>query len=64
MVYSLVSITQLQEVPLRKMLLLVGPPGAGNSTFCQQTVLKSIAMRPIVYVTTESTPSQIIESLR
>jgi len=64
MVYSLVSITQLQEVPLRKMLLLVGPPGAGKSTFCQQTVLKSIAMRPIVYVTTESTPSQIIESLR
>jgi predicted hydrocarbon binding protein/archaellum biogenesis ATPase FlaH len=46
------------------MMLLVGSPGSGKSTFCQETVLKSISMEPVVYVTTESTPSQIIESLR
>jgi predicted hydrocarbon binding protein/archaellum biogenesis ATPase FlaH len=46
------------------MVLLVGPPGAGKSTFCQEIVLKNITMGPVVYVTTESTPSQIIESLR
>jgi predicted hydrocarbon binding protein/KaiC/GvpD/RAD55 family RecA-like ATPase len=59
-----VSLTELQEIPSRNMVLLVGPPGAGKSTFCQETVLKSITMGPVVYVTTESTPSQIIESLR
>jgi KaiC/GvpD/RAD55 family RecA-like ATPase len=59
-----VSLTELQEIPSSNMVLLVGPPGAGKSTFCQETVLKSIAMGPVVYVTTESTPSQIIESLR
>jgi predicted hydrocarbon binding protein/archaellum biogenesis ATPase FlaH len=46
------------------MVLLVGPPGAGKSTFCQEIVLKNITMGPVVYVTTESNPSQIIESLR
>jgi predicted hydrocarbon binding protein/archaellum biogenesis ATPase FlaH len=60
----MVSLAQLQEIPYSNMVLLVGPPGAGKSTFCQETVLKSIAMEPVVYVTTESTPSQIIESLR
>jgi len=59
-----VSLTELQEIPSRNMVLLVGPPGAGKSTFCQETVLKSITMGPVVYVTTESTPSQITESLR
>jgi predicted hydrocarbon binding protein/archaellum biogenesis ATPase FlaH len=60
----LVSITQIQEIPSSNMVLLVGPPGAGKSTFCQEIVLKNITMGPVVYVTTESTPSQIIESLR
>jgi predicted hydrocarbon binding protein/archaellum biogenesis ATPase FlaH len=59
-----VSLTELQEIPSSNMVLLVGSPGAGKSTFCQETVLKSITMGPVVYVTTESTPSQIIESLR
>jgi len=58
------SLTELQEIPLRNMVLLVGPPGAGKSTFCQETVLRSITMGPVVYVTTESTPSQIVESFR
>jgi predicted hydrocarbon binding protein/KaiC/GvpD/RAD55 family RecA-like ATPase len=60
----MVSLTQLQEIPSGNMILLVGPPGAGKSTFCQETVLKSITMVPVVYVTTESTPSEIVESFR
>jgi predicted hydrocarbon binding protein/archaellum biogenesis ATPase FlaH len=61
---GLVSISQLQEVPSRNLILLVGPPGAGKSTFCQETVLKSITTGPVIYVTTESTPSEILESFR
>jgi predicted hydrocarbon binding protein/KaiC/GvpD/RAD55 family RecA-like ATPase len=60
----MVSIAQLQEIPSKNMILLVGPPGSGKSTFCQETVLKSITMGPVVYVTTESTPSEIVESFR
>jgi predicted hydrocarbon binding protein/KaiC/GvpD/RAD55 family RecA-like ATPase len=60
----MVSLTQLQEIPSENMILLVGPPGAGKSTFCQETVLKSITMGPVVYVTTETTPSEIVESFR
>jgi predicted hydrocarbon binding protein/KaiC/GvpD/RAD55 family RecA-like ATPase len=58
----LVSLAQLQEIPCKSMILLVGPPGAGKSTFCRETVLKSITMEPVVYVTTESRPSEIVES--
>jgi predicted hydrocarbon binding protein/KaiC/GvpD/RAD55 family RecA-like ATPase len=58
------SITQLQEIPSKSLFLLVGPPGGGKSTFCQETVLKSITMGPVIYVTTESNPSEIIESFR
>ena len=58
------SLAHLYEVPLRKMVLLVGPPGAGKSTFCQQAVLSNIEVRPVIYVTTESAPSGIEESLR
>jgi predicted hydrocarbon binding protein/KaiC/GvpD/RAD55 family RecA-like ATPase len=46
------------------MILLVGPPGAGKSTFCQQVVLSSIEIRPVIYVTTESAPSKVSDSLR
>ena len=60
----MVSLAQIQEVPSKNMILLVGPPGAGKSTFCQETVLKSITLEPAIYVTTESTPSEIVESLR
>ena len=46
------------------MILLVGPPGSGKSTFCQQAVLSNIEMRPVIYVTTESAPSKVSDSLR
>jgi KaiC/GvpD/RAD55 family RecA-like ATPase len=60
----LVSLTQLQEVPSKNLILLVGPPGSGKSSFCQQTVLSNIEMMPVIYVTTESAPSKVIDSLR
>jgi predicted hydrocarbon binding protein/KaiC/GvpD/RAD55 family RecA-like ATPase len=60
----LVSLSQLQEIPSKNLILLVGPPGSGKSTFCQETILKSITLRPVIYVTTESTPSDIVESFR
>ncbi len=60
----MVSLAQLQEVPPKSMILLVGSPGSGKSTFCQQMVLSNIEMRPVVYVTTELAPSKVKESLR
>ena len=60
----MVSITQLQEIPPKSMILLVGPPGSGKSTFCHQTALRNLEMRPVIYVTTESAPSKVDESLR
>jgi predicted hydrocarbon binding protein/KaiC/GvpD/RAD55 family RecA-like ATPase len=46
------------------MILLVGPPGSGKSTFCHQAVLSNIAVKPVIYVTTESSPSKVAEALR
>jgi predicted hydrocarbon binding protein/GTPase SAR1 family protein len=48
------SLAQLKEIPTTKTILVVGPPGAGKSTFCHQTVLHNLAVqRPIIFVTTE-----------
>jgi len=61
----MVSIAQLQEVPPRNLILLVGPPGAGKSRFCQNVALKGLAVdRPIIYVTTEYGPSDAEKALR
>jgi len=47
------------------MILLVGPPGSGKSTFCQQVALQSLAMdRPIIFVTTEYGPSEAERALK
>jgi len=60
-----VSISQLQEIPSKNMVLLVGPPGAGKSTFCEQVVLQNLAMdRDIIYVTTERDPSKAEDALK
>ena len=59
------SLAQLQEVPKGKIVLLVGPPGAGKSAFCEQAILQSLAIdRPIIYVTTECDPSEAEKILR
>jgi len=61
----LVSLSQLQEVPTKNMVLLVGPPGSGKSYFCEQTVIQNLPMdRPVIYVTTEYDPDVVWDSLR
>ncbi len=48
------SLYWLQEVPKAKIVMLVGPPGSGKSTFCYQTVLYNIAAnRHVIFLTTE-----------
>ena len=59
------SLAEIQEVPDRALILLAGPPGAGKSTFCHQVVLGALAMdRPVLFVTTERRPTDIIGLLR
>jgi len=61
----MVSLDQLQEIPYKNMILLVGPPGSGKSFFCEQTVLQNLAMdKSVIYVTTECDPSRVEESLK
>jgi predicted hydrocarbon binding protein/KaiC/GvpD/RAD55 family RecA-like ATPase len=56
-----VSLADIQAVPRNCLILLVGTPGAGKSAFCQQMVLRGLAAeRPIVFVTTEQSPSGLL----
>jgi len=60
-----VSLTQLQEISPKSLFLLVGPPGAGKSTFCRQALLQSLAADiPVIYVTTEYDPPEAAKELR
>ena len=48
------SIIELMEIPIGKTILLVGPPGSGKSTFCQEAVLYNLsANKPVIFMTTE-----------
>jgi len=61
----MVSVSELQDIPPRNMILLVGPPGSGKTTFCQQSILQNLAMdRPIIYVTTEYGPYEAERALK
>ena len=51
------------QIPTGNLILLVGPPGSGKSTFCNKTVLKTVGQKPIIYVATESPPSKVAASL-
>jgi predicted hydrocarbon binding protein/KaiC/GvpD/RAD55 family RecA-like ATPase len=58
------SLAKIQEPPDKGLILLAGAPGAGKSTFCHQVVLKSIAAdRPVIFVTSEQSPADVIELL-
>jgi predicted hydrocarbon binding protein/KaiC/GvpD/RAD55 family RecA-like ATPase len=58
-------LAEIQEVPKNSLILLAGPPGAGKSTFCHQVVLNGLVMeRPVIFVTTEHGPSEVIGLLR
>jgi predicted hydrocarbon binding protein/KaiC/GvpD/RAD55 family RecA-like ATPase len=59
------SLAKIQEPPDKGLTLLAGAPGAGKSTFCHQVVLKSIALdKPVIFVTSERRPAEVIELLR
>jgi predicted hydrocarbon binding protein/KaiC/GvpD/RAD55 family RecA-like ATPase len=59
------SLAEIQEVAKGNLILLTGPPGAGKSTFCHQVVLNNLAAdRPIIFVTTEHGPAEVIGLLR
>jgi predicted hydrocarbon binding protein/KaiC/GvpD/RAD55 family RecA-like ATPase len=61
----LVSLSQLQDVPTSTLILLIGPPGSGKTTFCKQTILQNLVIdRSTIYVTTEYDPSKADVSLR
>ena len=58
------SLAEIREVPENSLILLAGPPGAGKSTFCHQVVLNRLAMeRPVIFVTTEQSPSGVMGQL-
>jgi KaiC/GvpD/RAD55 family RecA-like ATPase/predicted hydrocarbon binding protein len=58
-------LAEIQELPKESLILLAGAPGAGKSTFCHQAVLSGLAMdRPVIFVTTEHSPIEVIGLLR
>jgi len=59
------SLADIQEASDKGVILLMGTPGAGKSTFCHQTVLRNIATdKPVILVTTEQGPTEVIELLK
>jgi len=61
----MVSLTQLQDVPLGKMILVEGPLGVGKSTFCQEAARQRLAAgNPVIFVTTEYSPYEVETALK
>jgi len=61
----MVSINEIQNIPKGNMILLVGSPGAGKTTFCQQAVLQNLVEdKPIIYVITEHGVSKAEKALK
>jgi len=59
------TFAEIQELPRESLTLIVGPPGTGKSTFCRQMVLSSIAAeKPVIFITTEQSPSAVVALLR
>jgi len=59
------SLAELYDVPIGKTILLIGTPGTGKSTFCQQVVLSNLAAyRPIIFVTTEYSSFEAEKALK
>jgi len=55
------SLADIQTVPRNCLILLTGLPGAGKSAFCRQMVVRAMAAeRPVVFVTTEQSPSALL----
>jgi KaiC/GvpD/RAD55 family RecA-like ATPase/predicted hydrocarbon binding protein len=59
------SLARIQEPPDKGLILLSGAPGTGKSTFCYNVAIKSIASeRPVIFVTTEQSPAEVIGHLQ
>jgi predicted hydrocarbon binding protein/KaiC/GvpD/RAD55 family RecA-like ATPase len=59
------SLAEIQEPTKESLTLVVGPPGTGKSTFCQQMVLNSLAAEtPVIFIVTEQSPAAISAVLR
>ena len=59
------SLADIQEASDKGVILLMGAPGAGKSTFCHQVILRNIASgKPGILVTTEQGPQEVIELLK
>jgi predicted hydrocarbon binding protein/KaiC/GvpD/RAD55 family RecA-like ATPase len=55
------SLANIKTMPRNCLILLTGLPGAGKSAFCRQMVVRAMtAERPVVFVTTEQRPSELL----
>ncbi|MBU5557895.1 MAG: RAD55 family ATPase [Candidatus Aenigmatarchaeota archaeon] len=50
--------------PVSSSILLVGPPGAGKSTLCEQFIFEGLkSKQPGLYVTLDSSPKEVIKTM-
>jgi KaiC/GvpD/RAD55 family RecA-like ATPase/predicted hydrocarbon binding protein len=58
------SLTALQDIPVKTFMLITGAPGTGKSTFGRQTLLKSISKdMPVIFVSTERSLPDLLSQL-